>query len=76
MATLSVIALGETMSVVTDLKARKGFISVKEVAGLLGMHRQTVYQLVWDGRLPYTKVGDRLKFDPAELARWIESRSC
>ena len=32
-------------------------LSVKEAAQRLGVCRQTVYKYLWDGRLPYLRVG-------------------
>jgi excisionase family DNA binding protein len=34
----------------------KEFLSVKETALLLGVHQNTVYNWLWDGKLPYLQL--------------------
>jgi excisionase family DNA binding protein len=50
-------------------------LSVKELAARLGLAEYTVYEWVSEKRIPYTKVGRRTMFDPAEIARWLEQHT-
>jgi putative molybdopterin biosynthesis protein len=47
-------------------------LTIAEVAKRLGMHPVTVYRLVKEDRLPVFRVGRMLRFDAAELEKWIE----
>jgi excisionase family DNA binding protein len=50
-------------------------LNVKELAARLGLAEYTVYEWVSEKRIPYTKVGRRTMFDPAEIARWLEQHT-
>lgn len=52
-----------------------GLLKVGDVAALLGVHRQSVYKLAESGKIPHYKVrGAGLRFDPAEIRRWIDGQ--
>lgn len=53
----------------------KRFLDVKEVSNEYGLAVSTLYTMVSQGRIPYTKMGRRTKFDRKELDRWIHSHS-
>jgi excisionase family DNA binding protein len=63
------------MSVVEQLRSAKGLLSVKQVAGLLSAHVQTIYGWANDGKLPHVRVGSRVKFDGHVIADWLEKRT-
>jgi len=44
-----------------------------EVAHFLGLSRKGVYGLAERRLLPSVKVGNRLRFDPADIRRWVSS---
>ena len=50
-------------------------LSVGDVADILGVSVQTVYNWVSRGRLPIVKVSRRTMFQPEEIGRWISVRS-
>jgi excisionase family DNA binding protein len=52
---------------------RSPLLSVNEVAGLLGVTRGTIYRrLIRDGELPAYRVGERLRFRPADVDAYLE----
>ena len=63
------------MSKQDELRARKGLMSVREVAEALGAHQQTVYSWVANGKLPHFRVGGRVKFDGKAIAEWLDQRA-
>jgi len=63
------------MSKQDELRARKGLMSVREVAEALGSHIQTIYGWVEEGKLPCFRVGGRIKFDGKAIADWLDSRA-
>lgn len=46
-------------------------MTVREVSEYLRVHPTTVYRLVKNGRLPGFKVGDRWRFQQAEIDSWL-----
>ena len=63
------------MSKQEELRARKGLMSVREVAETLGSHIQTVYSWTDEAKIPYFRVGGRIKFDPTAIADWLDRRA-
>jgi putative molybdopterin biosynthesis protein len=51
---------------------RSVLLSVNEVAALLGISRPTVYRLARRGDLASYRVGERLRFKPAEIEDYLE----
>lgn len=50
-------------------------MSVNEVARFLSISRDSVYRLVRSGALPAVKVGERLRFRPEEIDRYLDRGS-
>ncbi len=48
--------------------------TVRDVAQFLGMHEKTVYDWASRGDLPCFRLGNRLRFSPTELTRWVSAR--
>jgi excisionase family DNA binding protein len=46
-------------------------MTVREVADVLGVPTSRVYDCWRDWELPMFRVGQQLRCDPAELAKWI-----
>ena len=46
-------------------------MSVVAVAELLGVGTPYVYRLVHERRIPHLKFGHYVRFDPADLHRWL-----
>lgn len=47
-------------------------IDIEAVAGRLGVGVRHVRRLVAERRIPYIKWGHLIRFDPAEVAAWVE----
>jgi len=58
-----------------ELRTRKSLMSVRQVAETLGSHIQTIYGWAEEGKLPHSRVGGRLKFDPDVIANWLDRRA-
>ena len=50
-------------------------ITVEEVAEIFGVKPQAIYDMVYKGQLPYTKIGGRLRFDPDKIEEFIKNNS-
>ncbi len=48
--------------------------TVNDVARFLGMHPKTVYEWAARGALPCFRLGNRLRFHPHDITRWLASR--
>ena len=50
-------------------------LNVREVAEVLKIKEQTVYQYACRGILPYVKVGACLRFDEEAIDKWIKDNT-
>lgn len=50
------------------------YLTVKELAKQLVMDRGEVVRALRRDQVPCYRIGRRLRFDPADIARWIEAR--
>jgi excisionase family DNA binding protein len=57
-----------------DLLAREDLISPEELAAALKIARVTAYQWVRRGVIPHLKLEGVVRFDPAEVKTWLDSR--
>jgi excisionase family DNA binding protein len=57
--------------VATVEQNRSALYSVREVAGLLGVHPETIRRLVHDGRVEAVRVGRVLRIEPYEVDRFL-----
>ncbi|HEX9504563.1 MAG TPA: helix-turn-helix domain-containing protein [Acidimicrobiia bacterium] len=48
-------------------------VSISDVADQLGVDVRHVRRLVHEKRIPYIKWGHLLRFDPTEIATWIDA---
>ena len=48
--------------------------TVRDVASYLQVNKNTVYEWVAQRRLPCIRMGGRLRFDPADITRWVSAR--
>lgn len=60
-------------SIVSQLKLHTSYLSSTEVMGILGYSRKTLCAWVRAGGIPAVRIGRDNKFDPWELALWIEA---
>jgi excisionase family DNA binding protein len=52
----------------------ESMMTVRQVAELLGVHENWVYDQAANGELPSYKLGGTRRFDPDELRGWIAER--
>lgn len=50
-------------------------MTTTEVMGILGVTKNALCHWVRSGRIPAMRIGKDNKFDPANLARWLERRT-
>jgi excisionase family DNA binding protein len=53
---------------------RLRFLNVEELAGWLGVEVGFVRRLIAERRIPFVKIGRFVRFDPEEIAAWIDSQ--
>jgi excisionase family DNA binding protein len=58
----------------TELRQRTTLLDAIEVAGILKVAKDTVYQWVKRYALPCVRFGDCMRFDPKQVADWLEAR--
>ena len=51
------------------------YLTATQVAELLQLNVETVYDMVNDGELRATKIRGRWRFDATELQKWFKARS-
>jgi excisionase family DNA binding protein len=56
------------------LKTLNHYLDVIGVSEFLGLAQETIYRLCREGILPHLKVGKSLRFDPRQLALWIQKQ--
>ena len=47
-------------------------LTTRQVAEILQIHLNSLYRLVYQKRIPFTKVSGMLRFDPEALEAWIQ----
>lgn len=55
-----------------ELVSPRRLVSISEVAEVLNVDVRHVRRLVHERRIPYIKWGHLLRFDPVEVAAWID----
>ena len=49
-------------------------LSVRQLADCIGFYPETVRQMAREGRIPYIKVSNRLRFRPEDIEKWLRLR--
>lgn len=49
-------------------------LTVRQVAAVLQVDEKTIRRFVWAGRIPCVRIGRRIRFDPADVERWVSAR--
>ena len=62
-------------SSMTPVKIERRYWSIQEVSDYTGIAKGTLYNMVSERRIPYTKLGRLTKFDRYELDRWTKAHS-
>jgi len=50
------------------------WISVRECAEYLGLHLKSIYNLIYQGHIPATKIGGSIRIDRKKLDQLLESQ--
>ena len=56
------------------MKGKKQLLTPDEVAEMLQIARKTVVVMAREARIPCIRIGRIVRFDPAEIDRWIDSQ--
>ena len=51
---------------------KKELINIKELANYLDVSVPFIRKLIYSKRIPYYKIGNRIKFDKTEINKWVE----
>ena len=54
---------------------RERLLSTEDAATYLGLARATIYKMVMERSIPFTKVGSRVLFQRSRLLRFVEDRT-
>lgn len=57
-----------------DASGTSRLLTLREAAALLSVSERTVWQLGADGQIPQVRIGRAVRYDPADLRRWIEKQ--
>jgi excisionase family DNA binding protein len=59
---------------VTTTETVPRLLTIDQLAEQLGITTRHVRRLIAERRVPYLKVGKLVRFDPAEIAGWLDGR--
>jgi excisionase family DNA binding protein len=62
------------MTLVEQLRSRQKALTVEELAALLCIAMRTVYKEVEDDHIPFFRVRSSIRFDPHQIADWLEMK--
>jgi excisionase family DNA binding protein len=62
------------MRLVETLRTKTGALKVAEIARLLGVTPQHIYRMAASGTIPSFRVLGSVRFDPDEVAAWLEGK--
>lgn len=47
-------------------------LTTRQVSEILGIHLNSLYRMIYQKRIPFTKVSGMLRFEPRTLEAWIQ----
>ena len=62
------------MTLAEQLRARNKALTVEELADLLCIAVRTLYKEVEDDHIPFFRVRTSIRFDPHQVADWLETK--
>jgi excisionase family DNA binding protein len=62
------------MTLIEQLRSKKKALTVEELAGLLCVAVRTLYKEVEDDQIPFFRVRTSIRFDPHQVADWLEMK--
>jgi excisionase family DNA binding protein len=63
------------MSIFEHLASADHALTVAELGELLSLGRTAIYDMVRRGAIPCIRIGYSVRFDPDEIAKWLQVRS-
>lgn len=64
----------KSTTILEQLQNCKTFLTVNQVAEMLGFHPETIREYARTGVIPAVRAGYRWRFDPGVLADWLRER--
>lgn len=64
----------ETMEANGSSLPTEYLLTSEDVAKLLVVSREVLHNMVHHRQIPHLKIGRRLRFDPREIAAWLEAK--
>jgi excisionase family DNA binding protein len=61
-------------SILDDLEGRTSVLKVKELAAILRVSEDAVYDLASDRSIPSFSVGKQIRFDPKAVGYWLRKK--
>jgi excisionase family DNA binding protein len=61
-------------SILEDLESRTGVMKVKELASVLRVSEDAIYDLADQNAIPSFTVGKQRRFDPKTVAYWLRKK--
>jgi excisionase family DNA binding protein len=62
------------MTLVEQLRSKKKALTVEELSDILCVAIRTLYKEVEDGHIPFFRVRTSIRFDPHQIADWLEGK--
>jgi excisionase family DNA binding protein len=62
------------MTLIEKLKSMNNALTVTELAGMLHMGKTAIYDMVRREAIPCIRFGYSVRFDPQEIADWLQQR--
>ncbi|MCL4322566.1 MAG: helix-turn-helix domain-containing protein [Deltaproteobacteria bacterium] len=51
-------------------------LKIKDVAELINLNENTIYQLIYRRKIPFVKLGRSVRFKESQILAWINKNSC
>jgi excisionase family DNA binding protein len=64
-----------SLSLEDRIRQLTGKITVKKLAPVLEIHPITLYRWVESNKIPYKRVGQRIRFDAETIIQWLKFHS-
>lgn len=61
-------------SLLEDLESRNSVLKVKEMAIILRVSEDAIYDLAVEGTIPSFTIGKQRRFDPSTVAYWLRKK--
>ena len=62
------------MTLIEQLRSKRKALTVEDLADLLCIGVRTLYKEVEDSRIPFFRVRSSIRFDPHQIADWLEMK--